>query len=829
MNNYKSVRLILSIVAAALGGGFCHSHATPLGTAFTYQGRLTTASGPANGTYELWFGLYDVPTGGSGLWNGPSFVAVTGGVFSVTLDFGAVFQGALRYLEILARTNEPSASYAVLPRQPLTPAPNALWATRAASADLAAWAGSAGSMPGLTVTPQGTEVNQERTDQLNYVYEPLYLGEGQTVWQSFTPALSGWLYYIYLLGEGRVTLKLYHGEGTNGTLLCTAADQPTGRIYTALAAPIIAGSQYTFEVSLADCFDCYLNASTEDTYAGGRCSRGGDLMFATVFSSYWVTNYQTALFGQQPHSGALSINGSVTAAAFTGNGAGLTNLNAASLTGSVPAGALTSVPAANLTGTVVDARLSTNVALLNVGQTFTAAPMFAAGLTFSNSIHSSGGNPRGLHAIDLQITRANDTEVAGGVDATLGGGFNNTSSGNGSTVAGGGFNIASGYTATVSGGDQNSATGDRSVIPGGAANEASAWWSFAAGRAAKSRHDLSFVWNGDWANDFASTAPQQFLIGAPNGVGINKNNPGSALDVNGTVTAVNFTGNGAGLTNLTPADGSVSAVKLASDGASLSKVSGGLLSSDLGFLVASHPSWSSKVMMLTSSNELGASFGLTSAYPGGSDWTIMSTANGANDLYDTAPGSLLLSSHDTNGIRSQPMVLTRAGNVGIGEGHPQYKLDVAGEAAVNVLTIRGGSDLAEPFNIASAGDLIPGMVVSIDPEKPGDLRVSTQAYDHRVAGIISGAGNVKPGLMLKQEDSIASGKHPVALSGRVYCYADADAGGPIRPGDLLTTSGTPGHAMKATDVERRSGAIIGKAMTPLDQGKGLVLVLVNLQ
>ena len=79
-----------------------------------------------------------------------------------------------------------------------------------------------------------------------------------------------------------------------------------------------------------------------------------------------------------------------------------------------------------------------------------------------------------------------------------------------------------------------------------------------------------------------------------------------------------------------------------------------------------------------------------------------------------------------------------------------------------------------------------------------------------------------------QAGSVADGEHPVALSGRVYCWADA-SGGAIEPGDLLTTSATPGHAMKVTDHARAQGAIIGKAMTSLDRGTGLVLVLVSLQ
>jgi hypothetical protein len=97
-----------------------------------------------------------------------------------------------------------------------------------------------------------------------------------------------------------------------------------------------------------------------------------------------------------------------------------------------------------------------------------------------------------------------------------------------------------------------------------------------------------------------------------------------------------------------------------------------------------------------------------------------------------------------------------------------------------------------------------------------------------VAGIISGAGGVKPGMTMSQTGSIADGNHPVALSGRVYCWADASSG-PIEPGDLLTSSNIPGHAMKVTNHTKAQGAIIGKAMTGLKDGKGLVLVLVTLQ
>ncbi len=159
-------------------------------------------------------------------------------------------------------------------------------------------------------------------------------------------------------------------------------------------------------------------------------------------------------------------------------------------------------------------------------------------------------------------------------------------------------------------------------------------------------------------------------------------------------------------------------------------------------------------------------------------------------------------------------------------------LEIDGNLLVTVkaLQITGGADFAENFDVSAepASEIQPGMVVTIDPAQPGKLALSRRAYDRRVAGIISGAGDVKPGMMMGAAGTLANGQHPVALSGRVYVWADA-ARGAIRPGDLLTTSATPGHAMRAGNASQARGAIIGKAMTGLKQGRGLVLVLVTLQ
>lgn len=156
---------------------------------------------------------------------------------------------------------------------------------------------------------------------------------------------------------------------------------------------------------------------------------------------------------------------------------------------------------------------------------------------------------------------------------------------------------------------------------------------------------------------------------------------------------------------------------------------------------------------------------------------------------------------------------------------------VTGQMTATSLQLTGGSDLAEPYTIAAFADThpLPGMVVAIDPDQTGQMRVCAHAYDTTVGGIISGAGGVNPGITLRQTGTVADGTLPIACTGRVWCWCDAGAGGAVSPGDLLTTSDTPGHAMRVRDYGKARGAILGKAMSSLKTGKGLVLVLVTLQ
>jgi len=172
------------------------------------------------------------------------------------------------------------------------------------------------------------------------------------------------------------------------------------------------------------------------------------------------------------------------------------------------------------------------------------------------------------------------------------------------------------------------------------------------------------------------------------------------------------------------------------------------------------------------------------------------------------------------------------GNNGVGiyaeGGANGYAGYFQGKISCKVLEITGGSDIAEPFDMDEQAEIQPGLVVTIDPQNPGKLKIADKTYDRCVAGIISGAGDITPGMIMGQNGTVANGEYPVALSGRVYCWADA-ANNAIQPGDLLTTSNMPGHAMKVTDYMKAQGAIIGKAMSFLESGQGLVLVLVTLQ
>ena len=109
----------------------------------------------------------------------------------------------------------------------------------------------------------------------------------------------------------------------------------------------------------------------------------------------------------------------------------------------------------------------------------------------------------------------------------------------------------------------------------------------------------------------------------------------------------------------------------------------------------------------------------------------------------------------------------------------------------------------------------------------GELAASTEAYDRRVTGVVSSAGQYRPAIVLDRRETGAV-RQPIALLGKTFCKVDARFGA-IAVGDLLTTSPTPGHAMATNDPAKSFGAVIGKADAPLAKGQGVIPILIALQ
>jgi hypothetical protein len=180
---------------------------------------------------------------------------------------------------------------------------------------------------------------------------------------------------------------------------------------------------------------------------------------------------------------------------------------------------------------------------------------------------------------------------------------------------------------------------------------------------------------------------------------------------------------------------------------------------------------------------------------------------------------------DTAGAGTERMRVTASGNVGIGTATPAARLSVNGDVEVTGDVRFLNADCAEDFDVSGAEEIEPGTVMVLDEE--GAVKRSEQAYDTRVAGVVSGAGGLKPGIILDRRGS-SDGRMPVALMGKVACKVDARYS-PIEVGDLLTTSPTAGHAMKADDPRRAFGAVLGKALRALNEGTDTIPVMVALQ
>jgi hypothetical protein len=560
--------------------------AAPLGTSFTYQGRLADGSLPAQGVYDFRFALYDSSGGpaqiGTTLTN--AVTPVSDGVFTVALDFGAVFDGNERWLEIGVRTNGGGAFTTLTPRQSLTAAPYAAYAPSAGAAVTATTASSANSvaaanvsgtlalaqLPAPVITNNATGVTLGGTFSgsgvgLTSVNADLVDGQHGAFYQNATNLTSG------TLADARLSSGVALRGATNTFTGTNAFTKPVGIDCLIPGRLLQVGNPNTFgSQGMIRIASRSTNSADSGVWDIGVPQTGANLTgagYSFVIDDTqlgtdpeFMVKYGTGRvgIGRTNPATALDVNGTVTASGFAGNASGLTNVPAAGLAGTLglaqlPAPVVTNNAAGvnlsgsfsgngadltnlnasqlsgtvslaqlptslvtnnatgvsltgsfsgngagltNLTGAIADARLSTNVALRNATNIFTATNYFTKAVGIGTT------NPPG------QLLQVGDpTLLAGSV---------------------GMIRLASRYSSNYRIWDMGVAQNILQPTP----------------------YDYSFIID----DTLLGTGPE-FMIHWGNGyVGIGKTNPATALDVNGTVTATafagTFSGSGASLTGL---------------------------------------------------------------------------------------------------------------------------------------------------------------------------------------------------------------------------------------------------------------------------------------
>jgi hypothetical protein len=744
-------------IAAVLVAGAMQAAAQPLGTSFTYQGRLTDGGNPANGSYDLQVALFDAASGGAqvGSTLTRDDVVVSAGLFTASLDFGAAFTGSKRWLELRVRPGASTGSYTTLGgRQELTPSPNAVFSS------VTPWAGIAGKPAGFA-----DDVDNDSGGDITGVTA----GTGLT------------------------------GGGTTGAVTVSANLAGSG------AASTIARSDH-------DHFSQAWSGSTANgltvTNAGGAALRGLTTATSTT-PGVFGSSQSTVGVGVQGQALATSgANRGVMGEAASSSGAGVYGINSA-------AGGSGVVGASIVGGVGVRGTLSGTQGDAIRGSSLNTSGQTTGVLGENDSVSGRGVRGIAWSLVGPAYGMWGTTRSPDG----FGGYFDNVGGGPALGVGLGGIRFADQtIQTTASTGDISEVTAGAGLTGGGTSGAVTLGVNFGgtgtANTASRIDHDhVGHSWSGNQLVAFqvvntlnsvggfrdgifgqtnSSDSSGRGVVGyAPNGPGVNYGVWGQADSPQGRgVFGIAGAGSGVnygvyGQTNSPAGYAGYFEGNVGIPGSS--KLTFGLTARQV--IDLNSPAYGIGV-------QGGVVYFRTEPPGGGYAWFM--GGSHSNTQNDPGPG----------GVRNM-------------------RLDGAGNLFVRGVFSPGGADFAEM--LPAVQGLEAGDVLAIGPD--GHLTLSTEPYQGTLAGVYS----TKPGLVGGATDGESTeGRVPLAVAGVVPVKV-TDEGGPIVAGDSLTSSSTPGHAMKAAKVQVGgiaffpSGVVIGKALEPLHSATGVVRALVVLQ
>ncbi|MGP8234995.1 MAG: hypothetical protein ACLQVW_06270, partial [Limisphaerales bacterium] len=357
------------------------------GTAFTYQGQLNDNGTPANGSYDLSFGLFNVATGEKTVVapRTNSAVCVTNGQFTVILDFGSdIFTGANYWLELSVRTNGSSMFHTLAPRQAVLPTPYAMFAANAGVANFALSARSVAAADiagiiGFAQLPDTLLTNNSTGLTLSGVFG----GDGSALMNLNASQLTGGTLADRLLSAN---VPLLNGTnaftGTNsfaGVTMATNVNNVINGTFTGSLTGNVTGNLSGNATTATSA----TTAGTANNFSGLLAGDVTGTQAATVVSSVGGQTAASVAGGASAANAATSANTAGTIVARDGSG----NFAAGTITANLAGNAATATTAANVTGNIGDGQLSANVPLLNGTNAFSGTNSFA-GVTMATNVNN---------------------------------------------------------------------------------------------------------------------------------------------------------------------------------------------------------------------------------------------------------------------------------------------------------------------------------------------------------------------------------------------------------------------------------------------------------